>query len=99
MSFTQLSWGYTRLFLVGILSLPFVLALRSSVSPCQKSRGFSSGQMFANSQCLLKMSAGLDFPSFQLNWRYPAAMASLTLWYDANVDFFDRVDVGILTEV
>ena len=23
-------------------------------------------------------------------------MASLTLWYDANVDFFDRVDVGIL---
>ena len=21
-------------------------------------------------------------------------MASLTLWYDANVDFFDRVDVG-----
>ena len=52
--------------------------------------------MFANSQCLLKISAGLDFPSFQLNWRYPAAMASLTLWYDANVDFFDRLDVGIL---
>ena len=23
-------------------------------------------------------------------------VASLTLWYDANVDFFDRVDVGIL---
>ena len=23
-------------------------------------------------------------------------MASLTLWYDANVDFFDKVDVGIL---
>ena len=23
-------------------------------------------------------------------------MASLTLWYDANVDFFHRVDVGIL---
>ena len=23
-------------------------------------------------------------------------MASLTLWYDANVDFFDRVDEGIL---
>ena len=38
----------------------------------------------------------MDFPSFQLNWRYPAAIASLTLWYDANVDFFDRVDVGIL---
>ena len=66
------------------------------MSPFQKSRGFSSGQMFASSQCLLKISAGLDFPSFQLNWRYPAAMASLTLWYDANVDFFDRVDVGIL---
>ena len=63
------------------------------MSPFQKSRGFSSGQMFANSQCLLKISAGLDFPSFQLNWRYPAAMASLTLWYDANVDW---VDVGIL---
>ena len=47
-------------------------------------------------QCLLKISAGLNFPSFQLNWRYPAAMASLTLWYDANVDFFDKVDVGIL---
>ena len=45
------------------------------MSPFQKSRGFSSGQMFANSQCLLKISAGLDFPSFQLNWRYPAAMA------------------------
>ena len=40
------------------------------------------------------MSAGFDFPSFQLNWMYPAAIASLTLWYDANVDFFDRVDVG-----
>ena len=66
------------------------------MSPFQKTRGFSSGQMFANSQCLLKISAGLDFPSFQLNWRYPAAMASLTLWYDANVDFFDKVDVGIL---
>ena len=74
--------------MVGILSLPFVLALRSSVSPFQKNRGFSSGQIFANFQCLLKISAGLDFPSFQLNWRYPAAMASLTLWYDANVDFF-----------
>ena len=23
---------------------------------------------------------------------YPAAIASLTLWYDAYVDFFDRVD-------
>ena len=63
------------------------------MSPFQKSKGFSSGQMFASSQCLLKISAGLDFPSFQLNWRYPAAMASLTLWYDANVDFFDKVDV------
>ena len=42
------------------------------------------------------MSAGLDFPSFQLNWMYPAAIASLTLWFDANVDFFDRVDVGML---
>ena len=52
--------------------------------------------MLANSQCLLKISAGLDFPSFQLNWRYPAAMASLTLWYDANVDFFVRGDVGPL---
>ena len=62
----------------------------------QKSRGFSSGQMFANSQCLLNISAGFDFPSFQLNWRYPVAMASLTLCYDANVDFFDRVDVEIL---
>ena len=42
------------------------------------------------------MSAGFDFPSFQLNWTYPAAIASLTLLYDANVDFFDRVDVGML---
>ena len=66
------------------------------MSPFQKTRGFSSGQMFVNSQCLRKISAGLDFPSFQLNWSYPAAMASLTLWYDANVDFFDKVDVGIL---
>ena len=84
------------IYLVGILSLHFVFALSSSVSPFQKSRGFNSGQIFPNSQGLLKISAGLDFPSFQLNWRYPAAIASLTLWYDANVDFFDRVDVGIL---
>ena len=42
------------------------------------------------------MSAGFDFPSFQLNRMYPAAIASLTLWYDANVDFFDIVDVGML---
>ena len=60
--------------MVGILSLPFVLALSSSVSPFQKSRGFNSGQIFVNSQCLLKISAGLNFPSFQLNWRYPAAI-------------------------
>ena len=66
------------------------------MSPFQKSKGFSSGQMFANSQCLLKISAELDFPFFQLNWRYHAAMARLTLWYDANVDFFDKVDIGIL---
>ena len=53
--------------------------------------------MFAISQWLLiRISARFDFPSFQLNWRYPAAVASLTQWYDANVDFFDRVDVGIL---
>ena len=62
-----------------ILSLPFLLAVSSLVSPFQKSEHFKSGQILANSQYLLKMSAGLDFPSFQLNWRYPAAMASLTL--------------------
>ena len=44
-----------------------------------KSRGFNKGQMLANSQCLLKMSAGLDFPFFQLNWRHPTAIGSLTL--------------------
>ena len=42
--------------------------------------------MFADSQCLLKMSAGLDFPSLKLNWRYPAALASLTPSYEAKVD-------------
>ena len=45
--------------------------------------------MFANSQCLLRMSSGIDFPSFQLNWRYPAAI-------EARVDFLDRVEVGML---
>ena len=45
--------------------------------------------------CKLPMSAGFDFPSFQLNWRYPAAMASLTLCYEARVDFLDRVEIGI----
>ena len=62
-----------------ILSLPFVLVVSSLVSHFQKSQGLKSGQILSNSHCVLKISAGLDYPSFQLNWRYPAAMASLTL--------------------
>ena len=62
-----------------ILSLCFVLVVSSLVSPFQKSRGFKSGQILANSQCLLRMSAGLDLLCFQLNWRYAAVMVSLTL--------------------
>ena len=50
-----------------ILSLHFVLTVSSLVSPFQKSRGFKGGQIVANSQCLLRMSAGLYFPSFQWN--------------------------------
>ena len=58
---------------------PLCLGIEVICVSLPKNRGFSSGQMFANSQCLLKISAGLDFLSFQLNWRYPAAMASLNL--------------------
>ena len=83
--------GYIRvtedktIFMVKILSLPFVC---SPMSPLQKSGGCRNGQILAYSQCLLKMSAGLDLPSFQLNWRYPAAMGPVSqincptiLWY------------------
>ena len=62
-----------------ILSLPFVLAVSSLVCPFEESRGFKSGNIVANSQVLLNMSAGLDYPSFQLYCRYLAEMASLTL--------------------
>ena len=55
------------IFYAEILSLSFVLAVSSLVSPFQKSGGFKSRQVLEDSQCLLRMSAGLDFPSFQLN--------------------------------
>ena len=50
----------------GILSLPFSWI------------GLSMGHTVANSQCLLRMSAGLLLPSFQWNEMYLAAIASLT---------------------
>ena len=48
-------------FLAGILSLPFVLALTSSVSPFQKSRGFNNGQILAYFQCLLNVFCRVIF--------------------------------------
>ena len=59
----------------GILSLPFSWV---AVSPLQIKIGLSMGQIVANSQCLLRMSAGLLLPSFQWNEMYVAAIASLT---------------------
>ena len=59
----------------GILSLPFSWV---AVSPLQNRIGLSMGHTVANSQCLLRMSAGLLLPSFQLNEMYLAAIASLT---------------------
>ena len=59
----------------GILSLPFSWV---AVSPLQNRIGLSMGHTVANSQCLLRMSAGLLLPSFQWNEMYLAAIASLT---------------------
>ena len=47
--------------LVGILSLPLYLVARSEVSPLQKRKGYKSGQIVVNPQCLLRMSAELVF--------------------------------------
>ena len=58
-----------------ILSLPFSWV---AVSPLQNKIGLSMGHTVANSQCLLRMSAGLLLPSFQWNEIYLAAIASLT---------------------
>ena len=57
----------------GILSLPFSWV---TVSPLQNKIGLSMGHTVANSQCLLRMSAGLLLPSFQWNEMYLAAIAS-----------------------
>ena len=59
----------------GILSLPFSWV---AVSPLQNRIGLSKGHTVANSQCLLRMSAGLLLPSFQWNEMNLAAIASLT---------------------
>ena len=59
----------------GILLLPFSWV---AVSPLQNKIGFSMGHTVANSQCLLRMSAGLLLPSFQWNEMYLAAITSLT---------------------
>ena len=59
----------------GILSLPFSWL---AGSPLQNRIGLSMGHTVANSQCLLRMSAGLPLPSFQWNEMYLAAIASLT---------------------
>ena len=59
----------------GILSLPFSWV---AVLPLQNKIGLSMGHTVANSQCLLRMSAGLLLPSFQWNEMYLAAIASLT---------------------
>ena len=59
----------------GTLSLPFSWV---AVSPLQIKIGLSMGHTVANSQCLLRMSAGLLLPSFQWNEIYLAAIASLT---------------------
>ena len=58
-----------------ILSLPFSWV---AVSPLQNRIGLSMGHTVANSQCLLRMSAGLLLQSFQWNELYLAAIASLT---------------------
>ena len=47
-------------------------------SPLQNRIGLSMGHTVVNSQCLLRMSAGLLLPSFQWNEMYLAAIASLT---------------------
>ena len=59
----------------GILSLPFSWV---AVSPLQNRIGLSMGHTVANSQCLLRMSAGLLLPSLQWNEMYLDAIASLT---------------------
>ena len=59
----------------GILSLPFSWV---TVLPLQNRIGLSMGHTVANSQCLLRMSAGLLLPSFQWNEMYLSAIASLT---------------------
>ena len=52
--------------LVGILSFPFDLVARSEVSPLQKRSGSKSGQIVANPQCLLRMSAGYSILPMEL---------------------------------
>ena len=70
------SLGGSALGLIdGILSLPFSWV---AVLPLQSRIGLSMGHTGANSQCLLRMSAGLFLPSFQWNEMYLAAIASLT---------------------
>ena len=59
----------------GILSLPISWV---AVSPLQKRIGLSMGHTVENSQCLLRMSAGLLLPSFQWIEIYLAVIASLT---------------------
>ena len=59
----------------GILSLPFSCV---AVSPLQNRIGLSMGHTVANSQWLLRVSAGLLLSSFQWNEMYLAAIASLT---------------------
>ena len=59
----------------GILSLPFSW---EAVSPLQNKIGLSMGHTVANSQCLLRISAGLLLPSFQWNEMYLAAITFLT---------------------
>ena len=67
--------GSVPVLVDGTLSLPFC---RVAVSPLQNRIGLSMGHTVANSQCLLRMSAGLILPSFQWNEMYLAAIASLT---------------------
>ena len=59
----------------GNLSLPISWV---AVLPLQNKIGLSMGHTVANSQCLLRMSAGLLLPSFQWNEMYLAAIAFLT---------------------
>ena len=58
----------------GILSLPFSWV---EVSPLQNRIGLNMDHTVVNSQCLLRMSAGLLLPFFQWNEMYLAAIASL----------------------